>query len=174
MEAKAKALASRPKVEFDEAVLSSRTVQELLGRVKSNKNLAKKFKQQVKELKLVPPAPGKVLSAFDKNKEFSAYGTGVVMETREGAQLTAPTNGAVVFSGPFRGYGNILIIHADKEYHVLLAGMEKIYVAAGQEVLSGEPIARMDKDKKRPKLYIELRKNTVIVDPTPWILKWKK
>jgi septal ring factor EnvC (AmiA/AmiB activator) len=174
MEAKAKALATRPKVEFDEAVLSSGTVQELLGRVKGNKSLAKKFKQQVKELELAPPAPGKVLSAFDKNKEFSAYGTGVVMETREGAQLTAPTNGAVVFSGPFRGYGNILIIHAGKDYHVLLAGMEKIYVAAGQEILSGEPIAQMHKDKKRPKLYIELRKNTVIVDPTPWILKWKK
>jgi len=174
MEAKAKALATKPQVEFDQAVLSSGTVQELLGHVKGNKSLAKKFKQQVKELELVPPAPGKVLTAFDKNKEFSPYSMGVVMETRASAQLTAPTNGAVVFSGPFRGYGNILIIHAGKDYHVLLAGMKKMYVAAGQEVLSGEPIGQMSDEKKRPKLYIELRKNTVIVDPTPWILKWKK
>ena len=70
MEAKTKALAIQPQVEFDEAVLSSQTVKELLGRVKKNKGLAKKFKQQVKELELVPPAPGKVLTAFDKNKEF--------------------------------------------------------------------------------------------------------
>jgi len=45
----------------------------------------------------------------------------------------------VVYSGPFRSYGQLLIINAGDGYHVLLAGMERIDVQLGQFVLAGEP-----------------------------------
>ena len=49
----------------------------------------------------------------------------------------------MVYAGPFRSYGQLLIINAGDGYHVLLAGMERIDVQLGQFVLAGEPVAVM-------------------------------
>ena len=63
--------------------------------------------------------------------------------TRPGGQITAPCDGWVVYAGPFRNYGQLLILNAGGGYHVLLAGMERISVDLGQFVLTGEPVAVM-------------------------------
>ena len=68
---------------------------------------------------------------------------GLSIATRTGAQITAPCDGWVVYAGPFRSYGQLLILNAGGGYHVLLAGMERISVDLGQFVLTGEPVAVM-------------------------------
>ena len=68
---------------------------------------------------------------------------GVSIATRAGAQVTAPADGWVVYAGPFRSYGQLLILNAGNGYHILLAGMERISVDLGQFVLTGEPVAVM-------------------------------
>ncbi len=89
-----------------------------------------------------------------------------------------------MFAGPFRGYGQMLIIAANGGYHVLLAGLTRIDGVQGQVVLAGEPLGRMGpgraqgqvpaqqgvgRDIARGKrLYIEFRHNGVPVDPVPW------
>ncbi len=103
---------------------------------------------------------------------------GVSLATRAGAQVTAPTDGWVVYAGPFRSYGQLLILNAGGGYHVLLAGMERISVDLGQFVLTGEPVAVMGNGShvaailatgsSQPVLYVEFRKNGVPVDPGPW------
>jgi len=60
-----------------------------------------------------------------------------------GSQVTTPCDGWVVYSGPFRSYGQLLILNAGGGYHVLIAGMERISVNIGQFVLTGEPVATM-------------------------------
>ena len=42
-----------------------------------------------------------------------------------------PCDGWVVYAGPFRSYGQLLILNAGGGYHVLLAGMERISVDLG-------------------------------------------
>jgi murein hydrolase activator len=84
----------------------------------------------------------------------------------------------VVYAGPFRNYGQLLILNAGGGYHVLLAGMERISVDLGQFVLTGEPVAVMGDDARsavdkaggasQPVLYVEFRKDGVPVDPGPW------
>jgi septal ring factor EnvC (AmiA/AmiB activator) len=83
----------------------------------------------------------------------------------------------VVYAGPFRSYGQLLIINAGGGYHVLLAGMSRIDVSPGQFVLAGEPIAEMGKpampdqssdDSSRPVLYVEFRKDGKPIDSGPW------
>jgi len=83
----------------------------------------------------------------------------------------------VVYAGPFRSYGQLLIINAGGGYHILLAGMSRIDVSLGQFVLAGEPIAVMGRaaapgssgeDSSRPVLYVEFRKDGRPVDPGPW------
>ena len=95
-----------------------------------------------------------------------------------GAQVTAPCDGWVVYAGPFRSYGQLLILNAGGGYHVLLAGMERISVDLGQFVLTGEPVAVMGggpqsaaaiaTGSSQPVLYIEFRKDGTPVDPSPW------
>ena len=68
---------------------------------------------------------------------------GLSISARPGAQVTAPCDGWVVYAGPFRNYGQLLILNAGGGYHVLLAGMDRISVDLGQFVLTGEPVAVM-------------------------------
>jgi septal ring factor EnvC (AmiA/AmiB activator) len=103
---------------------------------------------------------------------------GLSIASRAGAQVTAPCDGWVVYAGPFRSYGQLLILNAGGGYHVLLAGMERISVDLGQFVLTGEPVAVMGggpqsaaavaTGSSQPVLYIEFRKDGTPVDPTPW------
>ena len=103
---------------------------------------------------------------------------GVSFATRAGAQVTAPIDGWVVYAGPFRSYGQLLILNAGGGYHVLLAGMERISVDIGQFVLTGEPVAAMGNGShvaailatgsSQPVLYVEIRKDGTPVDPGPW------
>ena len=103
---------------------------------------------------------------------------GLTIATRAGAQVTAPCDGWVVYAGPFRNYGQVLIINAGGGYHVVLAGMERISVDVGQFVLTGEPVAIMGSGSQtaatlatgtnQPVLYVEFRKDGTPVDPSPW------
>ena len=103
---------------------------------------------------------------------------GLSIASRASAQVTAPCDGWVVYAGPFRSYGQLLILNAGGGYHVLLAGMERISVDIGQFVLTGEPVAVMGggpqsataiaTGSKQPVLYIEFRKDGTPVDPSPW------
>src|SRR5262249_7121121 len=68
---------------------------------------------------------------------------GLSIAARPGGQITAPCDGWVVYAGPFRNYGQLLILNAGGGYHVLLAGMERISVDLGQFVVTGEPVAVM-------------------------------
>jgi septal ring factor EnvC (AmiA/AmiB activator) len=118
-------------------------------------------------------------------KEFGAPdgvgGTekGLTVAARVGAQITAPCDGWVVYAGPFRNYGQLLILNAGSGYHVLLAGMDRISVDLGQFVVTGEPVAVMGggggqvpaalaAGSAQPVLYVEFRKDGTPVDPGPW------
>jgi septal ring factor EnvC (AmiA/AmiB activator) len=107
---------------------------------------------------------------------------GISLATRADAQVTSPCDGWVVYAGPFRSYGQLLILNAGGGYHVLLAGMERISVDLGQFVLTGEPVAAMGAisgtgpqiassgpvNASQPVLYVEFRKDGVPVDSGPW------
>lgn len=103
---------------------------------------------------------------------------GISIATRPGGQVTTPCDGWVVYAGPFRSYGQLLILNAGGGYHVLLAGMDRISVNIGQFVLTGEPVATMGSQSQvasilaapssQPVLYIEFRKDGTPIDPGPW------
>lgn len=124
------------------------------------------------------PVNGVKLKEFGVPDGVGGVEKGVSIATRTGAQVTAPADGWVVYAGPFRSYGQLLILNAGNGYHILLAGMERISVDLGQFVLTGEPVAVMGNGShiaailatgsSQPVLYIEFRKDGVPVDPGPW------
>ena len=124
------------------------------------------------------PVNGVKLRDFGSADGVGGTEKGLLVATRAAAQVTAPCDGWVVYSGPFRSYGQLLILNAGGGYHVLLAGMERISVDLGQFVLTGEPVAVMGGapqaaslvavGSSQPVLYIEFRKDGTPVDPSPW------
>ncbi len=124
------------------------------------------------------PVNGVKLKEFGAPDSNGGSEKGLSIATRAGAQVTAPADGWVVYAGPFRSYGQLLILNVGGGYHVLLAGTERISVDLGQFVLTGEPVAVMGNGSHiaailatgstQPVLYIEFRKDGVPVDPGPW------
>jgi septal ring factor EnvC (AmiA/AmiB activator) len=133
------------------------------------------FEQAKGTLRL--PAQGRQIHGFGDRDAAGTTLKGISLQTREEARITAPADGWVVYAGPFRSYGQLLIINTGGGYHILLAGMSRIDVSLGQFVLAGEPIAVMGdtaasgssgEDSSRPVLYVEFRKDGRPIDPGPW------
>jgi murein hydrolase activator len=122
------------------------------------------------------PAQGRRVLAFGEKNQYGNVSKGMVVETRNSAQVTAPADGWVVYAGDFRSYGPLLIINAGGGYHLLLAGLAQIDVQVGQFVSSGEPVGLMaaakapqaGKQANGPVLYIEFKKDGQSIDPGPW------
>lgn len=93
---------------------------------------------------------------------------GITITTRGGAQVVAPFDGVIAFAGPFRGYGQLLIIEHSEGYHTLLAGMGRIDAVVGSRVLAGEPVGTMESEGA-PSLYVELRRDGQPINPLPWL-----
>ena len=125
------------------------------------------------------PVNGVRIREFGASDGLGGTEKGLSIATRAGAQITAPCDGWVVYSGTFRNYGQLLILNAGGGYHVLLAGMERISVDLGQFVRDGRarcgdgwrgPVSRGPGDAaaSQPVLYVEFRKDGIPVDPGPW------
>lgn len=120
--------------------------------------------------RLALPAQGRLVQAFGERLSIGGESRGITIETQPGAQIVAPYDGQVVFAGPFRDYGQLLIIEHSEGYHTLLAGFERIDSAVNQTLLAGEPVGVMaDPAVGNPRLYIELRHNGRPINPLPWM-----
>ena len=127
---------------------------------------------------LALPVNGTKMREFGGSDGAGGVEKGISLATRPGAQVTTPCDGWVVYAGPFRSYGQLLILNAGGGYHVLIAGMGRISVNIGQFVLTGEPVATMGTTSQvasilatnvsQPVLYIEFRKDGTPIDSGPW------
>ncbi len=124
------------------------------------------------------PTAGRVVRRFGDDDGAGGTLQGDMVATQSTAIVTSPMNGSVLYAGPFRSYGQLLILNAGDGYHVVLAGMGRISVSPGQSVLAGEPVGLMGDARVAsaasgaegvdPELYVEFRKDGKPVDPAPW------
>ena len=118
------------------------------------------------------PASGKVVTLFGEKSRGPdgltvTRSKGIEISTRANAQVVSPFDGKVVFAGPFRGYGRLLIIEHGEGYHSLIAGFDRLDSVVGQYLLAGEPVGIMGETS--PKLYLEMRQNGEAINPLPWL-----
>lgn len=98
-------------------------------------------------------------------------GGGILLSGRLGQDVRAASAGRVVYAGNgLRGYGNLIIVkHADGLLSAYAHNRE-LLVHDGQEVATGQVIARMGEGGRRlPVLYFEIRQNGRPVDPLPFL-----
>jgi len=132
---------------------------------------------------LAMPARGKIVANFGASDNTGATRRGMSIRTRESAEVIAPFDGKVVFAGPFRAYGQLLILEAGEGYHILLSGLSLVHSVVGQNVTQGQPVGRMGTGPKGEAstqsvsgggsdlrdLYVEFRKDGKPFNPMPWL-----
>lgn len=123
------------------------------------------------------PVAGTVDGGYGEADDGGTVRRGLAIAARPGAQVTAPYDGRVLYSGPFRQYGGIVILGVAGGYQMILAGLAETSAYVGQDILAGEPIGRLADDNRqlgssssgRSQLYMELRFDGEPIDPSPWL-----
>lgn len=112
------------------------------------------------------PVSGTLLRGFGSQDADGVKSEGLTFAAPSGSPVVAPQTGRVVFAGPFKGYGQILILQHEGGYHSFLAGFGRIDAEMGQDVEAGEPLGVLPvKAIGKPELYFEWRHNSEPVDP---------
>ncbi|NCG11377.1 MAG: peptidoglycan DD-metalloendopeptidase family protein [Alphaproteobacteria bacterium] len=171
-------------VRRQEAANEQAAIKQLAAKAKNLKDLVTKLEKrrakqhnQIKGFsrtrgKLPLPVSGKLLSrpeTIRKNTETGREGAYIV--TRAQTLVTAPYDAQVLYAGPFRDYGNMLILGVGKNYHLLFAGLSAISVDVGQVILVGEPVGQIIPEPltNTPKtLYMEIRYKGQPQDAISW------
>jgi len=128
---------------------------------------------------LIKPVSGVEIRKFGDLDELGERSPGIEIATRINARVISPADGWVVYSGPFRSYGQLLILKVGTNHHIVMSGMEKLDVELGQFVLVGEPVGIMGSRRiasagtielglSRPVLSIEFRNNGKSINPASW------
>ena len=129
-----------------------------------------------------PVGGSTALRRFGEDDGLGGTEKGTLFAARAGATVSAPADGWISFAGPYRSFGQLLILNAGGGYYIVLAGMDRVNVTSGQFVLAGEPVGAMGDGSNKtaaavalgaaqPVLYVEFRKDGATIDPGPW---WAK
>jgi len=86
-----------------------------------------------------------------------------------GAAVVAPADSRVLFAGPYHTAGQVLILETSDGYDLVLAGLDRVNVRPGDQLLAGEPVGSMPRGRDGARLYFELRRNGKNVSPAPWL-----
>ncbi|MGC6533937.1 MAG: murein hydrolase activator EnvC family protein [Parvibaculales bacterium] len=186
LEEKAKA----EKVARAAAAREARAIAKLVREARNLRDLASKLRARQKAAPPVPqsgpfgkargfvplPVAGTVVSRFGENNANGVNQRGLSIAARPGAQITAPFDAQVLYSGPFRQYGEIVILSLAGGYQMILAGLTGTQAYVGQDLLAGEPVGVLPSEREigassvgRSQLYMELRYKGEPIDPTPWL-----
>ena len=168
---------SRAKSRAEDLARQAGNLKELLAKLEadSQRRAAASKKQEIPtgafmsaKGRIPYPVKGTVIKKFGELTEAGISSKGIMIATRANAQVISPYDGTVLFAGPFRGYGQLVIIEHGDGYHTLLAGIGRLDTSVGQSLLAGEPVGIMVAETK-PTLYIELRKNGQPINPAGWL-----
>jgi septal ring factor EnvC (AmiA/AmiB activator) len=109
------------------------------------------------------PVVGDVVTGFGEVSTAGVRSRGLSIATSPSATVVAPASGRVAFAGPFRGYGQILIIEHGGGWTSLVANLGRLSAQVGDEVRQGDPIGSAQPGN-RPQIVLELRKGEAPVD----------
>lgn len=106
------------------------------------------------------PVEGSVVQGFHGGKGATAEG--VVMKAKKGAEVRSVVAGEVLYSGPFRQFGGLVIVKGEGGEDVLFGGLGMLRVSTGHHVLAGDVVGNMGDEGR---LYWEVRRRGRTVNP---------
>ena len=127
--------------------------------------------------KLDFPVEGKVITFFGahEDQEFAtvSFNKGIEITAPLGSPIKAVLSGAVIYSGWFKGYGNIIIIDHGAGLYTLSGHVSELLKPVDTPVKTGETIALVGDtgSLKGSNLYFEIRHHGQPLDPLEWLKK---
>ncbi len=121
------------------------------------------------------PTDGRIVTAFGA-QVHPRFGTrtfrnGVDIEAAEGKDVAAVYAGHVIYTGWFKGYGNLIILDHGNEYYTLYAHIAEIEAKEGDDVRQGQRVGTVGDTGSLagPRLYFEVRYQGKPQDPVEWL-----
>ena len=132
------------------------------------------------------PARGLILRKAGESDAAGIKRPGILLATRPGALVTAPTAATLRYVGPLLDYGNVVILEPRPETLFVIAGLDVTYGTTGEIITEGTPLGLMgglpgadalsgastgsDQTgaERSETLYIEVRQDNVPEDPLAW------
>jgi len=125
--------------------------------------------------KLDFPVEGKVITFFGEHEdqEFAtvSFNKGIEITAQRGSPIKTVLNGTVIYSGWFKGYGNIIIIDHSAGLYTLFGHASELLKPVGTPVKTGETIALVGDtgSLKGSNLYFEIRHHGRPLNPLEWL-----
>ena len=136
------------------------------------------------------PVKGLLLRGMNEADAAGIARPGIILATRPGALVHAPTAATIRYVGPLLDYGNIMILEPQTDILFVFAGLNITYGKSGQVITEGTPLGLMGGLKitasadntntglstvgdgagngRSETLYIEVRQQNVPQDPVSW------
>jgi septal ring factor EnvC (AmiA/AmiB activator) len=121
------------------------------------------------------PTEGRIVTGFGA-QVHPRFGTrtfrnGVDIEAAVGREVAAVHAGHIVYTGWFKGYGNLIIVDHGNEYYTLYAHIAEIEAREGEDVRQGQRIGTVGDTGSLagPRLYFEVRYQGRPLDPEQWL-----
>ncbi|MBI1251466.1 MAG: peptidoglycan DD-metalloendopeptidase family protein [Alphaproteobacteria bacterium] len=118
---------------------------------------------------ILSPARADVVRQYGETAAAGLRAQGVTLRTAPGAAVVAPADGEVAYSGPFRGYGDVLILNLSGGHALVLTGMDSVRAQTGARISAGQTVGVMSSTVTSPELYVEVRRDGQPVDPGRWL-----
>lgn len=99
------------------------------------------------------------------------YHKGIDLAAPSGRPIHASATGKVLYSGPSRGYGNLVILQHTGGYTTRYAHCSLLLIKTGDMVIQGQKIAKVGSSGMAtgPHLHFEMRKKGKILDPVDYL-----
>jgi len=114
---------------------------------------------------MIRPVVGSVIAG---GGEEGAKSPGLSFLTAPKARVVSPADSRVLFAGRYHKEGQVLILEMGGGYDLVLAGLERVDVKPGDQLLAGEPVGLMPEGASA-RLYFEVRDNGKGISPAPFL-----
>ena len=112
------------------------------------------------------PVAGRVLTTWHQTTE-SGPASGITYQAAANSAVNAPCAGQIDFAGPFRSFGNMVILDCGRHYRFVLSGLDQLSVSTGQSITRHASLGAMG--AQGGPLFVQLRSGSRVVDPGPYL-----
>lgn len=125
------------------------------------------------------PVAGTVISKF--GKEYRAdlntwiFRDGIKISAQAGEPVRTAAEGSVIYAGPFRSYGNVVIVDHNKGFFTIYGFLKEISASVGDKLPVQGVIGTAGQDTQsssgtgKSAVYFEIRQGTTAVNPQEWL-----
>lgn len=162
------ASAARRAKELEESAKAMASLLDKIGNAGKYRKPGTQSRLDLPKHSLPAPVVGKVLRPYGRERD-AQLGTwtvrqGVVFSSQSGAAVVAVATGKVIFSGPFRSYGKVVIVDHGGGFFSVYGELAEIVKEKGAAVRAREKLALAGEQ-----VYLEIRHGADALDPADWL-----